>query len=290
MTHVEEATVAMFDDIYPLLQELNNPELTRDKWKRIFEYRWKSPDEQVGNVLVDKGRVVGFIGTMFSRRVIDGQEAALCNLSSWIVKDEYRSEGMRLLLPLLRLKDHTFTNLTLNVRVAEIMRRLGFKDLDTNVKLLFPVPWFSSVPEGDKPSIVSDLAQIKKVLASADQRILADHSQYGCGHIVIREDGDYCYVLFTRKYRGESYYKVPYAHLHYISNRKLFLKYLNRIKLNFLTEHKCFFLMVEERLIGKQPIPFSKVHTLKVPKMYKSQRLTSAQVDNLYTELVVLGL
>ena len=287
MTHVEEATVEMFDDIYPLLQELNNDGMTRDRWKRMFEYSWKS---QIGNVLVDRDRIVGFIGTLFSRRIIDGREAALCNLSSWIVKDEYRSESLRLLLPLLKRKDHTFTNLTLNPRVAEIMKRLGFKDLDTNVKLLFPVPAFSGNSRKERPTIVSDEAEIIKALDSKDLRIFADHSQYGCGHVVIREGGDYCYMVFTRKYRGKSFHKVPYAHLHYISSRRLFLKHLNRIKLNFLMEHKCCFLMVEERLVGTQPLPFSRVHTLKVPKMYKSHLLTSEQVDNLYTELIVLGL
>jgi hypothetical protein len=60
--------------------------------------------------------------------------------------------------------------------------------------------------------------------------------------------------------------------------------------MHFLKAQKCWLLMVEERLIGNAPVPLSRTRALRVPKMYKSDTLNSSEVDNLYTEMVVLGL
>jgi hypothetical protein len=289
MTVVEKVTPAMFDDVYPLLSELDSAQ-SREKWREIFDYRWESDEGYVGYALVDDRKVVGFNGAIFSRRIIDGREARFCNLTSWIVKEQYRTESMRLVFPVLKLKGYTITNLTMNERAWEITRRLGFKNLDTNVRILFLVPGLSATRKEEAPVIVSDRSKIAEILDPVNLKIFIDHSHYNCGHLVMQDKYGYSYIIYTRKRYRKYNCDIPYAQILYISDRSAFLRRLNKIKSYFLKSRKYFFLAVDERLIGNATIPYSKVYQLKVPRMYKSEVLSREQIDNLYSEFVVLGL
>src|SRR5215475_9464807 len=288
MTFIEKVTPAMFDDIFPLLLELGGSH-SREKWREIFDYKWESDEGYVGYALVDDRKVVGFNGAIFSRRIIDGREARVCNLTSWIVKEQYRTESMRLVFPFLRLKGYTITNLTMNDRAWEVTRRLGYKNLDTNVRILFPVPGLSATRKEEAPLIESDQSRIKEILDPVNLKIFLDHSHYDCGHLVIQDKYRDSYIIYTRKRYRKYNYDFPYAQIHYISDRSAFLKHLNKVKAYFLKSRKYFFLAVDERLIENATIPFSKSYRLKIPRMYKSDVLSREQVDSLYSELVVLG-
>jgi hypothetical protein len=289
MTIVEKVTPAMFDDVYPLLSELEDTH-SREEWRKIFDYQWESDEGYVGFALVDDRKVVGFNGAIFSRRIIDGREARICNLTSWIVKEQYRTESMRLVFPFLKLKGYTITNLTMNERAWEITRRLGYKNLDTNIRILFPVPGLSAAWEEEAPVIVSDQSKIAAILDPVNLKIFTDHSHYNCGHIVIQDKYGYSYIIYTKKRYRKYNCNIPYAQILYISDRSAFLRRINKIKSYFLKSRKCLFLAVDERLLGNAAIPYSKVYQLKVPRMYKSEVLSREQIDNLYSELVVLGL
>jgi hypothetical protein len=289
MTAVEKVTPAMFDDVYPLLSELNSAR-SREKWREIFDYQWGSDEGYVGYALVDDRKVVGFNGAIFSRRIIDGSEARICNLTSWIVKEQYRTESLRLVFPFLNLKGYTITNLTMNDRAWEVTRRLGFKNLDTIVRILFPVPGLSATSKEEAPVIISDQSGIAEILDPVNLKIFIDHSHYNCGHLVIQDKYGYSYIIYTRKHYRKYNCDIPYANIHYISDRGAFLRLLNKVKSYFLKSRKYFFLAIDERLIGNATIPYSKVYQLKIPRMYKSEVLSREQIDSLYSELVVLGL
>jgi hypothetical protein len=289
MTFVEKVTPAMFDDVFPLLLELDSA-YSREKWREIFDYQWESDEGYVGYALVDDRKVVGFNGAIFSRRIIDGREAKVCNLTSWVVKEQYRTESLRLVFPFLRLKGYTITNLTMNDRAWEVTRRLGFKNLDTNVRILFPLPGLSATRKEEAPVIVTDQGKIAEILDPDNLKIFRDHSHYNCGHLVAQDKRGYSYIIYTKKLYRKYNCDISYAHIHYISDRSAFLRGLNKIKLYFLKSRKCLFLAVDERLIGNATIPYSKAYQLKIPRMYKSDVLSREQIDNLYSELVVLGL
>ena len=289
MAVVEKVTPAMFDDVYPLLSGLEGAH-SWEEWRKIFDYQWESDEGYVGYALFDDRKVVGFNGAIFSRRIIDGREARFCNLTSWIVKEQYRTESLRLVFPFLKLKGYTITNLTMNDRAWEVTRRLGFKNLDTNVRVLFLVPGLSITKKEEAPIIVSDLSRIAEILDPVNLKIFIDHSHYNCGHLVIQDKYGYSYIIYTRKRYRKYNCEFSYAHIHYISDRSAFLRRLNKVKSYFLKSRKYFFLAVDERLIGNATIPYSKTYQLKIPRMYKSDVLSREQVDNLYSELVVLGL
>ena len=105
MLEIKLADICMFEEIYEVLKGFKNPRINMDDWKNLLTYHWRTPDENPGFVLLDDGRVVGYIGTIFSKRHVNGKIEKNCNLTSWIVKDKYRKESLKLLLHILKLKN-----------------------------------------------------------------------------------------------------------------------------------------------------------------------------------------
>ena len=90
MATVRKAVPGDFNKTYPLLEKFNNASLKREDWEQLFVNPWKSLEEYCGYILVEAGRVVGYLGALFSVRRIQGQEYKFCNVTSWIVEREYR--------------------------------------------------------------------------------------------------------------------------------------------------------------------------------------------------------
>jgi hypothetical protein len=288
MPEVRPATPEMFEAIYPLLAE-HNPALPKEKWRLLVDYPWRSKGDDLGYVLVERGEIVGFLSTLYSRRLIDGKEVRLCNTAHWVVREDFRADSLRLFLIVLRQRDCTITNLTSSATVAAMMPKLRFKLLEENLQLLFPVPVLPKLAGRNGSAITSEPSAIVATLDAADLRIFEDHAGCECGHVVVRARDDYCYVVFSGKSRRVYGVDVPYCHIHYISNRDLFLRHLSRIKWYFLRTHGAWFVAVDERFVGQGVGMFSKAHRLGTPRYYRSEMLAADQVDNLYTELV-LGL
>ncbi|MGH7568141.1 MAG: hypothetical protein ACREL9_04085 [Gemmatimonadales bacterium] len=290
MARVELATPAMFDAIYPLLQELN-PRVSQERWRLLVDYRWRSADEPMGYVLVEKQNIVGFIGTLVSRRIIDGKEVRLCNTTNWVVKEEFRAESLSLFMAVMKLRDCTLTNLTSSMKVSALMIKLGFKHLESSVRLLFPVPVLPGLAGRDRPVFVSDHGAIAETLRGTDLKIFRDHSGWDCGHLVVQARGEgadeYCYLVFKTRRKRVLGRDIHLCHIHYISNLRLFLRHLSRIRLYFFKTFGLWLLAVDERLIGHRPVAFSKAHRLRAPRYFRSDVLAADQIDNLYTELVV---
>src|SRR5262245_51050860 len=67
---IETATSRMFEQVYPLLQQfnLNNPDISREQWRFLFDYPWPSDEPGRGFILYDGERVVGFMGAIYFER------------------------------------------------------------------------------------------------------------------------------------------------------------------------------------------------------------------------------
>ncbi|MGL6344077.1 MAG: GNAT family N-acetyltransferase, partial [Waterburya sp.] len=106
---IKQVNLAMFPQFYPLLREIN-PELSATEWYSLFTPQWDQPEKFCGYGLFDETEIVGFLGFIFSQRIINGQLENFCNLTSWIVKEPYRGRGISLFLALRKLmKDYTIT-------------------------------------------------------------------------------------------------------------------------------------------------------------------------------------
>ncbi len=281
MVTVQQATIAQFDDIYPLLDFFAIEEMDRERWFALLNSKWSTKYDYFGYVLLDDERVVGFLGTFFSDRVIDGKESAICNLYCWHVLEEYRRESLFLIRPILQLQDTCITALTSSEGAIAVYRRFAFKELETQV-LIFP--FRLSFSFRTTIEFITDRGAIRLKLAGAQLKILDDHKFASCSHLLLfdKKTQDYCYLLYNRVQKKGLYFTQVY----FISNGNLFKKAFARLQWFFLKENKTVLTVVDKRLLALCNPGFGFSYTLRYPRLYRSDDLPPEKIDNLYSELL----
>lgn len=288
MSELLPARPDMFEEICALhfSPDTNEAEKARiRKFHRpIFHYQWERDDQPAGHVLASHGRIIGFLGAYFSRRIIDHRPERFCNLTSWMVAEGHRNESLRLLMPYLKLKECTLTGFSAAKKVYPIYQRFGFKALDTRVQIL---PLLPSAPGLTGAwTAIHDPGIIEPRLAPEDRRILRDHRPYDCRHLLLQHDAGYLYLVFT--FTCKRGFRMAY--LHYLSDAAWLRPCLGRIKWELLRQYRILFLCLEERwLRGRKPL-FSKTYLLGVPRVYRTPHIEATQVDSLYSELVAANI
>ena len=283
MITVKKATVKDADKLIPLLFELDSKKQTQEEWQSLFKFQW---DDQnyCGYVMYDGGKAVGFLGLLFSRRVVNDKPNKFCNITSWIVRKQYRRQSLHLLLPVLELDNHTITVLTCNAETCFITKKLGFIDLEIGQRVILPLPFLpKSTPS---INIIFDHSEIEKLLKGETLKIYHDHRNLNCFHILICGPKDICYLVGARTNKKN----IPLVHIHYISDHRVFLSYVSAVSGRLCWQAKVAGLLVDERLLQGKTI-FPSIHfSLPNPRVYKSDTLKSKDMDLLYSEYQVLNL
>jgi len=121
---IAKVHAADFERIHPLLDGfVNASHLTKEDWRKQFNPPWGGHRDYCGYMLLDDKQPVGFLGLLFSRHPIHGQIEEFCDLAAWIVKEEYRSNSLALLFPLLKEKNLTITTFTASNRVITVLKK-----------------------------------------------------------------------------------------------------------------------------------------------------------------------
>lgn len=283
MIRVEPACSRDYGRVAPLLKGFNNPKITGQQWRSLFEYSWPASVPVRGFLLLDEDKVVGFFGTIWSERVVASRTERICNLSSWITLPEYRNQSLLLLKEVMALKECTITCVSPAPHLYPLYKRFGFADLETKLRIILPWP---SGRMGWSYRITTRPHAIAQRLKPEDRAIFEAHRPHACRHLVVSRGDDYCYLIFT-KTRGKRYH---FAHPHFISNRELFVRALDRIKMHLFLATGTPLIMVDERLVSGLEIPHSRSAQLGIPHVYRSATLAPEQIDNIYSELILLGL
>ena len=178
MAVVRKATAADFDKVHILLASMEGPRLAKEKWRGLFIDHWNSEEGYFGYVLVDGDEVVGFMSMLFTQRKFSSHTLKVCNLNSWVVKEKYRAEGLKMVMPLSRMKEYLLTTLTANKNVSYIFSKLGFKTLDSCWIIIPPIPTAFSLVSAFKYRFIFELSQIPCFLAGDDLKIFEDHKHF----------------------------------------------------------------------------------------------------------------
>jgi hypothetical protein len=283
MVLVKQVNLSMFPQFYPLLKEIN-PQLTEAEWYSVFAHRWYPEEKFCGYGLFDDTKIVGFLGLIFSQRIINGQLENFCNLTSWIVKESYRGRGISLMLSLRKLmKDYTITDLSASDNTIAIAKRLGFQELDTRMVVLPSV--FGGINHHPQLKIITEKSLIQSQLQPLEQRLLEDHSsQPRCHHLLIKADGEHCYLIFTLVKNA----KFPYSYIQYLGNPKLFDRFSLPIRQAIAKINQTFWVLVDHRMLKGVKPTLSFDLPIEACKLYKSSKIKPEEIDNLYSELVIL--
>jgi hypothetical protein len=274
-----------FDKIYYALLRLHDPRISKAEWHQLFRKHWDIANDYYGYMLMDDKEVVGFLGTVFSKREIRGKEYNFCNLTSWIVLPGYRNKSLFLLFPILKLNDYHFTNFTAQKKVAEIHRQIGFTDIGSGAQILLPYYGVGACTR--KPCRINfNHDQIADYLSGVDVIIFHDHLSLKCKHIVINSEDRYCYIVCSRVIKK----KLPILLIQYISNLKYFLAFIHRAILKILLHYKAVALVIEDRFLKGHRLRGAIPFTLPQFKLFKSPTLRAEDIDNLYSERILLNI
>ena len=284
MVTVKKATVKDVDKLLPLLFELDSINQAHEEWERLFKLHWDDSQNYFGYVMYDGDTAVGFLGLLFSRRVVKDKINNFCNISSWIVKKEYRRQSLHLLLPILELDNYTITVLTCNAGTYFITKKLGFLDLELGQRVILPLPFLPK--SNPSTNIIFDHAEIEKQLKGETLKIYHDHRNLNCFHILICGPKGICYLVGARTIKKN----IPLAHIHYVSDHRVFSSHISAVSGRLCWKIKVIGLLVDERLLQGETI-FPSIHfSLPNPRVYKSDTLKSKDIDLLYSEYQILNL
>lgn len=261
-------------------------------WQGLFNYTWKLSGYPYGYVITEGDCILAFVGTIFSQRIIDGETRLFCNMNTWFVQEEYRSQmlALTILKPLLKLNDAIITALTPADLTVTVLERLGFKLLD-EAQIAIPItpPLVPSIRVSSRPLLLFDGPAIESHLGAEDRKIYRDHSSLACTHFLIKEASseEYCYgIATTSLMRKLSFLGGKWLNVCYVSDARVFAENFPSFTRQ-LWKRKFLGLCYDARLL---PCDLSKAAIKRKKKrQYKWMHGSAGRVDNLYSELVTFN-
>ncbi len=285
MSKVTKVYQSDFEKVYELIQ-IFFPNTLKETWRRLFMDLWERPEDYFGYAIVDGSNVVGFIATIFSQREVNGKRYKFCNLSTWVVRKEYRNESIALIFPILKLKDHTVTNFSAIPGANQILRKIGFKSLANYRKMIIPVPSIKSIICGGCELVSGE--EVTKILNDDDLKIYNDHSQFACEHLVINSGDAYTYIIMRKRTKKVFNLSFAIGDIYYISHKKVFLMYFDNIKYYCAQKFRLSAIMIIDTYVPE----YQSLFSLNRPGeglLYRSGQLTPSDIDSLYSENFLLN-
>lgn len=291
MAVIKKVVEADFDRVHPLLLKFQNPNLTRECFRRLFVDHASSGEGHHGFLVEEAGQVAGYIGCIFSHRRIRGQVHRICNMTSWIVDERFRGHGHGLALfgEVLGMEDMTITALTPSTASSEVCRnKFGMTEFDASQRIILPVP--TVVGGGLRCRIHSDPKILEAMLDEDARKIMHDHAFPHVHNFLIRTTMGDCHVVVNRSpKRVRKGLQLPFARVHHISNVNVFLRALARFRLEIPVRMGVVGLIVEDRYLAGAKIPFSFIRPEQRAAFIKSSTLGPADIDGLYSEQILLN-
>ncbi len=242
-------------------------------------------DAACGYGLFDNERLVGMLGTLLSRRTIDGRPVEVCNLHSWFVQPEYRGYSLALMRPVLRDKNRVLTDFSPSPAVCEISQRLGFQRLDGRLTLLFR-PWRRAAASSSLLEIMTDRAGIDARWRGDDPTVRAAlHDPTLQPLLAVDGDGD-CLVL-ARKVDLNC---PPHCHAHHVSDPARFTRWSVPIRHALLDLCGGSFVALERRRLGNAKLPCRLTLPVSSRQLVRTSHVDPPEVDTLRSELQYLGM
>jgi hypothetical protein len=240
-------------------------------------------ENPIGYILCkNENQVVGFLGTIFSKRKIKSSLIDHCYLHSWIVDKDYRTQSFRLIAPILDKK--LFVSTYSPIKTLEgLYKKLGFseKTFYTKIILTFPLRLLGR----SKAKITDDQSIIKDVLLDDNKKIYTDHLSLKNNMILVYFDNnvkDNIFIIVKKKYKK---LLLPVLEIIYVSNLDKFRRNEKDIVYELIKKFKTFIFVQNffenESALSKDHL-FSK---LKNKKAYYLNIPTNFNFNFLYSEI-----
>ena len=129
---------------------------------------------------------------------------------------------------------------------------------------------------------------VRRILNEQQQQVFDDHAPYDCLQLAVVERSDYAYLVVKRRswrLKQRLPAKVPYSDILYCSAPQILTRHLERVKLAILRKQRTVALVADARLLWpEQP----RGILIPTHACYRSPLFVAGEIDNLYSELVLL--
>jgi hypothetical protein len=179
---------------------------SRDYWMRGLHHQDTRPlpagAPRYGYLLEHQGAPVGCLLMIYSSKIIDGETATCCNVSSWYVDPAFRNYAALFASMTQKRKDITYFNITPAVATWPILEAQGFMPYCRG--LYFSLPALSRGGRDITIETVTPKTPSVAGLPAADIEMLKRHAEYGCLSLVCRTaETELPFIFFSlRKRRG----------------------------------------------------------------------------------------
>jgi len=247
-----------------------------------MEQPWLQCAPDLGRVADDGGRVVGFIGMVYSDRLIAGATERIVNVCAWYLEKPYRSRGVGVELMRSATNDDTMSYhiLTSSSRTLAILDAVGYRVMDS--ERFF---WEARAVARSEVSVESDTQRIGNRVNDNQRKLLDDHVGLPVRAYLLDSASATSFALFSvvRKDDEQQYFDL--LHLDGVGT---FADNAQAIANLIATEPRAI-LAADCRFFRSDEVDAEKF-VIDVPRFYKSVRLKPWQIDDLYSEVQVMNL
>lgn len=252
-------------------------------WRRLMTYGWLADKPDLGAVVEDGGRIVGFLGVIYADR--QGQSGAFRtgNLTSWYLERPYRQGGlaMDLLRIATRRPDVAYTSFTSTAKAVPLLRLGGLRPLDGERRI-----WRRKGGPSSAVELVRNHEAVARELDRGERRLLDDHSGLAVHPCLARtREGDCLIVLSIHEKQGG----LAHHEVLHLGAPEVFAANAQGVADALLPAGQAR-LSVDRRFLGDAPVG-GEAEEIRVPRYYRPiPGLAPRDVDFLYSEVALLNL
>ena len=232
----------------------------------------------------NNNNVVGFMGTIFSKKILDNEEHVYCNIHSWIVDRAYRINSFLLLTPLLK-KKIILTAFTPVPSLVGLLEKFGFKKININYKIICYFNLLSPKLNNNFTLEKKDKT-IRKKLNRNELRIYENYHKLPYEKFIIIDNADntkYIFVITSKvKKKG-----INMLNFFYISNipefRMGWSKFRTEISKEFKISFFCQYFFNDSDNALPSNIFLSRE---KKKNIFVKNILSNTKLDILYSDLI----
>jgi len=250
----------------------------RDGWTRLLANRWGGERGEFAVTASDSSKLVGVMGMNDSTRHTPRGPQRYRNLTSWYVRKSHRGMGMGETLMHTAMADPevTSTNLTSAKAALPLVDRIGFKVLDAQRFV-----WRRG--EGEKLQHSFDPLN-EAALNEVDTQVLRDHADLDLSYVTVETPDGPCTLALSVKQKVDEYVTHEVV---YVGQPDLLAQHGQGIADSVLPDTPAV-LSVDSRLAphGRG----GEMQQIEVPRFYKGTSLLPAEIDHMYSEIVLMGM
>ena len=240
--------------------------------------------QPIGYILIENDKnIVGFLGTIFSKRTINEISVEHCYLHSWVVFERFRLQAFKLILPIL--EKNIFISTYSPIKSLEgLYKKFDFEESHFYSKLILLLPFFNFRKKQITLSKKTDFFQ--ECLLSQEKKIFNDHNFTNIDKMIIYFNGNKNDNIFFIVKKRKKFRFIPILEIIYISDFEKFKYYEKDINLKLVKEFKTILFIFN---YSKNNEIFSKNYFFtrrRKKKVYYLNKPKNFNFDVLYSEFL----